>query len=52
MGNNHVGADDADDPANFPVGINSGIIAVGATDRNDGVAFFSNRGQHIDVSAP
>ncbi len=52
MGNNHVGAANADDPANFPVGINSGIIAVGATDINDGVAGFSNRGQHIDVSAP
>ncbi|HEY8660612.1 MAG TPA: S8 family serine peptidase, partial [Hanamia sp.] len=52
MGNNHTGAAGADDPANFPVGINSGIIAVGATDINDGVAGFSNRGQHIDVSAP
>lgn len=52
MGNFHTGAPNADDVAGFPAGINSGVIAVGATDINDGIAGFSARGQHIDVSAP
>ncbi len=36
----------------YPVGFNSGIIAVGATDIFDGIADFSANGPHIDVSAP
>lgn len=36
----------------FPAGFNSGIIAVGATNINDGIADFSARGDHIDVAAP
>jgi len=29
-----------------------GAIAVGATDKNDQITFFSNAGQHVSVSAP
>lgn len=36
----------------FPASINSGVIAVGATDINDNVTGFSANGPHIDVSAP
>ncbi len=36
----------------FPVGFNSGIIAVGATDDHDNIGVFSANGPHIDVSAP
>ena len=36
----------------FPASINSGVIAVGATDINDNVTAFSAQGGHIDVSAP
>jgi subtilisin family serine protease len=40
------------DVAGFPANINSGIIAVGATNIFDWVSDFSVRGAHIDVSAP
>lgn len=36
----------------FPAGINSGVIAVGATDNMDNVTNFSAHGPHIDVAAP
>jgi thermitase len=36
----------------FPAGFNTGSLAVGATTIVDGVAGFSARGAHIDVSAP
>jgi len=36
----------------FPSDINSGVIAVGATDDHDQIANFSAQGPHIDVSAP
>lgn len=36
----------------FPAGINSGVLAVGATDDHDNIANFSAQGPHIDVSAP
>jgi len=52
MGNHHAGLPTANDVSAFPAGINSGVIAVGATDINDGVAGFSARGLNIDVSAP
>lgn len=52
MGNHHTGAADANDIASFPASINSGVIAVGATNIVDGVTGFSARGLHIDVSAP
>lgn len=52
MGNHHTGAADANDVVAFPAGFNSGLIAVGATDITDAPAFFSARGNHIDVSAP
>jgi subtilisin family serine protease len=35
----------------FPAGFDN-VIAVGATDINDGIANFSAQGNHIDVSAP
>lgn len=52
MGNHHVGAEDANDIPAFPASINSGVIAVGATNITDNVTGFSARGLHIDVSAP
>jgi thermitase len=36
----------------YPAAFGQGIIAVGATDRNDLEAFFTCTGNHIDVSAP
>ncbi len=36
----------------FPADINSGVLAVGATDDHDRIANFSAQGPHIDVSAP
>jgi len=36
----------------YPGSFGQGIIAVGATDNNDVVAYFSTRGNAIDVSAP
>jgi subtilisin family serine protease len=38
-------------PISYPAAI-PGVIAVGATNITDRVAFFSNRGNHIAVSAP
>jgi subtilisin family serine protease len=38
-------------PTSFPAAI-PGVIAVGATKLNDSVASFSNRGNHIALSAP
>ncbi len=52
MGNFHTGAVDANDVTAYPVGFNSGIIAVGATNNLDVVTGFSARGPHVDVSAP
>jgi subtilisin family serine protease len=40
------------DAPSFPADINSGVIAVGATDDHDNIANFSAHGLHIDVSAP
>ena len=39
--------DTAPSPANYPV-----TLAVGATDRNDQRAFFSNFGKYVDLAAP
>ncbi len=39
-------------PINYPAAFGQGIIAVGATDREDKKAWFSNTGNHIDVVAP
>jgi len=47
MGNERQGGS----PTSFPAAI-PGVIAVGATDINDQVAMFSNRGDHIAISAP
>lgn len=52
MGNFHSGLPNSNDPTAYPVGFNSGLIAIGATDINDNAADFSARGSHIDVSAP
>lgn len=49
MGNHQ---DDFPDEVAFPAGINSGVIAVGATDMNDNITWFSANGPHIDVAAP
>lgn len=49
MGNHQL--DEPNLPA-FPADINSGVIAVGATDIQDNIANFSANGPHIDVSAP
>jgi subtilisin family serine protease len=40
-----------DERVYYPAGLEH-VIAVGATDGDDGLAWFSTRGQHIDVSAP
>ena len=37
---------------NYPAAFGQGIIAVGATQNNDTKSPFSNRGNHIDVTAP
>ena len=42
---------DIGSPTSYPAAI-SGVIAVGATDLNDEVASFSNRGAHITLCAP
>jgi len=36
----------------YPAAFDQGIIAVGATDHDDGIAGFSSKGNHIDVAAP
>ena len=46
-----MGNDNTNVP-NYPAGFGQGIIAVGATDRSDEKAGFSNIGGHIDVVAP
>lgn len=47
MGNERQGGSPTSYPAAIP-----GVIAVGATTINDTVADFSNRGNHISISAP
>lgn len=46
-GNSGPGAETVGYPAKFP-----GVIAVAATDANDGVASFSSRGAAVDLAAP
>ncbi len=43
---------DASSETQYPAGFGQGIIAVGATDSDDEIVWFSNTGNHIDVSAP
>ncbi|MCA4897457.1 MAG: S8 family serine peptidase [Bacteroidota bacterium] len=50
MGNSHV-VGQPTDGTEFPAGFDN-VIAVGASDISDRVANFSNRGNHIDVTAP
>jgi subtilisin family serine protease len=47
MGNSRQGGS----PTSYPAAI-SGVIAVGATNIDDTVANFSNRGNHISIAAP
>lgn len=48
-----MGNDQASYPnvTNYPAGFEN-VMAVGATDINDNITFFSSQGSHIDVSAP
>jgi len=47
MGNEREDGSPTSYPAAYP-----GVIAVGATNRDDTVAYFSNSGNHITISAP
>ena len=42
---------DGDDSLSYPAAV-PGVVAVGATDKNDKIANFSQFGKHISVSAP